>query len=102
MSQPGRFILHAIFCVITCCSVHAQQAAQNPEQEQEALSGPKIEEVNLAVTVMDRSGQLVKDLTAADFTVYEDSKNQKINYFSVENTPVTLSILVDTSASMLQ
>ncbi|HTC93039.1 MAG TPA: VWA domain-containing protein [Terriglobales bacterium] len=101
MQQPGRSFLHAIFWVITCCSVHAQQSAQTPERDGEWLKGPTVEEVNLKVTVTNRSGQLVKDLTAADFTVYEDSKPQKINYFSAETTPITLAILVDTSASML-
>ncbi|HTD25081.1 MAG TPA: VWA domain-containing protein [Terriglobales bacterium] len=101
MPQLGRLILPAILWATTCSFVHAQQSAQTPEHDSEVLSGPRVEEVNLKVTVTNRSGQLVKDLTAADFTVYEDGKPQKIDYFRAENTPITLAILVDTSASML-
>jgi VWFA-related protein len=42
------------------------------------------------VTVRDRSGILVRDLKASDFTVLEDNKNQHVLSFDIQNTEVAL------------
>jgi VWFA-related protein len=62
--------------------------------------------VNLGVTVTDRKGDLVADLTAEDFEIYEDGKKQTIRYFAVgeadaPNQPeMHLGLLLDVSESM--
>ena len=38
------------------------------------------------VTVRDKKGNFVRDLKAADFTILEDNKPQKISSFDIENT----------------
>src|SRR5882724_8568907 len=38
--------------------------------------------VNIAVTVTDRRGSLVADLTADDFEIYEDGRKQTMRYFA--------------------
>ena len=56
--------------------------------------------VSLPVTVRDKHGAIVKDLTKDDFTLQEDGRPQPIKYFSLDsNLPLTLGLLVDTSAS---
>jgi len=56
--------------------------------------------VTLPVTVRDKHGAIVKDLTKDDFTLQEDGRTQAIKYFSQEsNLPLTLGLLVDTSLS---
>jgi VWFA-related protein len=51
--------------------------------------------------VTDRSGGLVKGLTAADFEVLEGGQPQPITKFElVENLPLTVGIALDTSGSM--
>lgn len=56
--------------------------------------------VNLPVTVRDKHGQIVRDLTKDDFVLEEDGRTQTIKYFSQEtNLPLTLGLLVDTSLS---
>jgi Ca-activated chloride channel homolog len=61
-------------------------------------------EVNLVemfVAVNDRSGALVRDLTAEDFEIVEDGRPQEIVQFElVDNLPLTVGILLDTSGSM--
>ena len=43
---------------------------------------------------------LIPNLTKDDFQVFEDGKPQTIKYFSAEsNQPLTLGIMIDTSAS---
>src|SRR3984957_17005173 len=56
--------------------------------------------VNLPVTVRDKKGKIVRDLTKDDFELEEDGKPQTIRYFSQEpNLPLTIGLLVDTSMS---
>ncbi|HLX10385.1 MAG TPA: VWA domain-containing protein [Thermoanaerobaculia bacterium] len=57
--------------------------------------------VELYTTVLDGAGQLVRGLTAGDFEVLESGQPQKLEKFElVENLPLTLGILIDTSGSM--
>lgn len=58
--------------------------------------------VLLAVTVTDSAGRHVAGLGREDFRVYEDGVPQDISHFSAQPEPVSLSLLVDTSASMEQ
>ncbi len=56
--------------------------------------------VNLFFNVKDKHGMLIPNLTKDDFQVFEDGKQQTVKYFSAEsNQPLTLGIMIDTSAS---
>jgi VWFA-related protein len=56
--------------------------------------------VTLPVTVRDKHGKIIRDLTKDDFTLQEDGHPQTIKYFSQDtNLPLTLGLLVDTSRS---
>lgn len=56
--------------------------------------------VTLPVTVRDKHGAIVNNLTKDDFVLQEDSHPQAIKYFTLEkNLPLTLGLLVDTSMS---
>jgi Ca-activated chloride channel homolog len=55
--------------------------------------------VSLNVTVMDGT-KYVTDLSQDDFEVYEDGAKQAVTFFTKEQQPIALSVLLDTSASM--
>ena len=56
--------------------------------------------VNTLVTVQNRSGELIHDLSKDDFKLFEDSRPQAIRYFSQQSDlPLTLGLMVDTSMS---
>jgi VWFA-related protein len=56
--------------------------------------------VNLLATVRDKKGNIIRDLTKADFALEQDGKPQTITYFAKESDlPLTLGLLVDTSMS---
>jgi VWFA-related protein len=59
----------------------AQQSSQTPYTFK-----ARSELVLVNVTARDKKGSLVRDLTAADFTVLEDGKQQKVLSFDIENT----------------
>lgn len=57
--------------------------------------------VEVYAAVMDRSGGLVDGLTAADFTVADNGRRQKISKFEqVKELPLTIGLVLDTSGSM--
>jgi VWFA-related protein len=69
-------------------------------QEPAATVAVDVKVVTLPVTVRDKHGKIVKDLTKDDFTLQEDGHPQTIRYFSQEtNLSLTLGLLVDTSRS---
>ena len=56
--------------------------------------------VTMAVTVRDKHGAIVPNLTKADFTLTDDTHPQTIKYFNIDNNlPLNLGLLVDTSMS---
>jgi Ca-activated chloride channel family protein len=56
--------------------------------------------VNVPVTVLDRRGLPVIDLTQGDFRVYEDDKPQSIRYFyRGTQPPLRIGLILDTSNS---
>jgi VWFA-related protein len=59
-----------------------------------------IEVINLNVSVTDPRSRYVTDLAAKDFAVYEDGVRQELTLFTHENLPISLSLLLDVSASM--
>lgn len=59
-----------------------------------------VDMVVLRVSVVDRHGQFVSNLTKNDFRVFEDKTPQQISVFSHEDVPVSLGIVVDNSGSM--
>jgi VWFA-related protein len=69
-------------------------------QEPAATTAVDVKVVTLPVTVRDKHGKIVRDLTKDDFTLQEDGRPQTIRYFSqATNLPLTLGLLVDTSRS---
>jgi Mg-chelatase subunit ChlD len=81
----------------------AQQKSSTPDQTP-ASTAPTIAVdarlVNLPVVVRDKKGALIQNLTKDDFVLQVDGKPQTVRYFDKDtNLPLTLGLLVDTSAS---
>lgn len=56
--------------------------------------------VTLPVTVVDRDGRFVTGLGREQFTVYDEGEPQPIEFFTSEDLPLTIGLVVDSSASM--
>jgi Ca-activated chloride channel family protein len=81
----------------------AAAAARLPGQDKarELTHQVSVTAVTLAVSVQDRGGRYVTDLTAKDFKVLENGQPRAINYFkSSYDAPVSLTVLLDVSGSM--
>ena len=83
-----------------------QQGQQSNQQNlpQDQGQGPlKVQTnvVNVFATVRNKQHGIVNDLNKEDFKITEDGVDQKVEFFSREvNMPITLGLLIDTSASM--
>jgi VWFA-related protein len=64
------------------------------------FAGRASELVVLPVTVTDRRGAFVADLTADRFSVYDNGRRQDLTLFSGEDTPVSVGLVIDDSGSM--
>ena len=58
------------------------------------------ESVPVYVTVTDSEKRLVPDLVLEDFEVLDNAKPQTINVFENKPTPITATVMIDTSGSM--
>jgi Ca-activated chloride channel family protein len=56
--------------------------------------------VSLQVSVTDKHGRFVSGLNRSSITVYEDGVRQEINFFSDQDTPIAVGIVLDVSGSM--
>lgn len=74
-------------------------------QGQQAAFRAGIDLVQVGVTVTDRNGDFIADLTAEDFEIVEEGQKQTITYFapgdpSAAGPPLHVGLLFDTSGSM--
>jgi Ca-activated chloride channel family protein len=69
-------------------------------KEQTKLFRSTVDVVSLNVTVVDSQNRYITDLSADDFSVFEDGARQDLIVFNRTSLPIALSLLVDTSASM--
>jgi VWFA-related protein len=56
--------------------------------------------VVLNVSVFDKDGKIVRDLGKSAFTIYENDEKQTLSTFRQEDVPISLGLIIDTSASM--
>lgn len=74
---------------------HSQTQSQGP-----LTFGSSIEVINLTVTVTDAQGRLVPGLDRDAFSVFEDGVKQELALFNKDRLPLSVVLLMDTSASM--
>lgn len=81
--------------------VHVLPPAGKPHQElRPGDVRTNVDLVLVPVTVLDRGDRAVTGLRAEDFTIFDDKIAQSIKYFSGEDTPISLTVVLDASGSM--
>ncbi len=99
-----------ILCAAASPAVRAQSRqptpTPSPKQEEEIDPDDVISvnttEILLPVTVRDRNGVLVSNLTRQDFHVYEDGVEQPLSDLSLRQVPVDVALIVDASSSVAE
>jgi Ca-activated chloride channel homolog len=82
-------------------SRRSREKADPDSEPQEGVDVVRIDTtlVTVPVSVRDRNGRFVPDLGKEDFRIYEDGVEQEIAYFRPTETPFTVVLMLDTSAS---
>jgi len=100
MTAPfhSKIIARSLALLVVAFPVFADDTPKTPDTV--STISVNVNVVTLPVTVRDKHGTIVKDLTKDDFVLQEDGRPETIKYFSQEtNLPFTLGLLVDTSWS---
>ncbi len=97
MKKPAAFIFLMVAFV---CAAGFHSYSQTPQ----SLPTIKVDVdlVLINATVTDQEGRYVTGLVQDQFEIYEDKVQQKIQYFSQEDAPVSVGIIFDVSGSMDQ
>jgi len=95
--RPHVRLSVALLCLL---SLNLPVGGQNSTGQSVNTMSVDVNVVTLPVTVRDKKGQIVRNLTKDDFVLQEDGRPQAIKYFTQDaNLPLTLGLLVDTSLS---
>jgi Ca-activated chloride channel family protein len=101
MTRKKSIIGSALFLV---AMVSLVLHAQNSEKAKTSAAGQtvkvNVDLVRVDATVTDAQNRVITGLDKEHFRLWEDKLEQKIEYFSAEDTPVSLGIVFDISGSM--
>jgi VWFA-related protein len=94
----GRSVLALSSFLVFGATVFAQNTAQPDAAPGQTPFRVQVREVIVPVTVTDIKGRFVSDLNAKDFHVFDEGKEQKIQFFTRDrNQPVVVGFLLDLS-----
>jgi Ca-activated chloride channel homolog len=94
-------LLSALLLPVPFSSSQAQEPSPSPNRPADEYTlKVNVDVVVLRATAQDRKNTPVSGLNKDDFQVYEDGVLQPIKYFSHEDVPVTVGLVVDNSGSM--
>ena len=88
-----------VLAVMTVSAQEGSPGVQVPDAQHPVFSS-RAELVVAHVTVKDRRGAYVTGLPQEVFRIFEDGAPQPIDFFTGEDSPVTVGFLVDSSGSM--
>jgi Ca-activated chloride channel homolog len=95
MASMTRLAATGLLAGLAAFSVSAWPAAQQPTFR---LDAPPT--VSIVATVTDAENRLIPDLQREDFEVLDNDKPQEIVVFDNDSQPITVVVMLDTSASM--
>lgn len=93
--------LTPVWCIAFGCialPISSQTPAPTPDGPVTFSTDTRL--VVLPVSVSDKSGKLVTNLSRQAFKVYENGAEQAIKIFRREDVPISLGIIIDNSGSM--
>lgn len=85
---PALLLLHGAFAQI--------------QNQQTPTFSVSVNLIKVPISVFDDHGNMVTDLRRDDFRLYEDSAPQQIRSFGLDTNPVSIVLVLDTSATVKQ
>lgn len=77
----------------------AQPTATPPVEDDGGVIRVETNLVTMPVSVLDRDGRFISGLRQNDFKIFENSIEQKVDYFQSVEQPFTVALLIDVSPS---
>ena len=103
----SRFMRHvalpgALALLLAGVPISGQVVSPSPARPDapQATFKSGVEVVTVSISVRDDQGKVIKDLTKADFEVFDSGFKKEIRDFYVGDSPVSLALLLDISGSM--
>jgi Ca-activated chloride channel family protein len=97
----GTLIFWALaFCVELRAQGPATGGPLSPPEQGGFTLKVNVSMVLVEATVRDNKGRIINDLRREDFRVFEDGVEQKIIYFSRDELPLAVALVVDGSGSI--
>lgn len=104
------FISAAFLFIFSAITAQAQNAASSPNPAPTPPVGEAVQDdkpviiqtdvVSLTISVTDNYGRFVSGLKKDAFTVFDEGKQQEIEYFTDTDAPVSIGLVFDVSGSM--
>jgi VWFA-related protein len=93
-----RTLLRAVLLIGAWGVCASTMPAQNVERP--PVLSVRTDLVILPLTVVDRNGAFVTGLRQEDFTIYDNGEPRAIQFFTSEDLPATIGLVIDSSGSM--
>jgi Ca-activated chloride channel family protein len=102
-----RLLFYALLTVLTALAaaedgenVHVLPGSNSFLSRSASTVRATVDLVLVNVTVLDQSGRAVSGLRARDFSLLDNKLSQDIRYFSSEDAPLSVTVVLDASGSM--
>jgi Ca-activated chloride channel family protein len=89
-----------VLCAMVSLVLFAQNAGKSQAPEANKTIKVDVDLVTVNATVTDAQNRVITGLDKQNFRVWEDKLEQKIEYFSAEDVPVSIGLIFDVSGSM--
>ncbi|MEW6211361.1 MAG: VWA domain-containing protein [Acidobacteriota bacterium] len=100
--KPSVYVRTVAIISAVILSAFGSVVGQHEHQRQEDTAiRLRTELVSLHVLVTDQSGRALLGFRKEDFRVYEDKVEQRISFFSADESPVSWGLILDRSGSMM-
>jgi VWFA-related protein len=100
IARTYHLFLILLLTVLPCVALSQQNSQAEPSHQGGFTIRASVDLVVLRATVRDGKGAPVAGLGKEDFQVFEDKVPQQIEFFSHEDVPVTVGLVIDNSGSM--
>jgi Ca-activated chloride channel homolog len=89
-----------LITVFVLLSAAAVQAYASPSNDRDQTIKVDVDLVLVNAAVSDSKGRMVTGLQQENFRIWEDKVEQKVEYFSSEDTPMSIGLIFDATGSM--
>src|SRR4051812_46302005 len=98
MGRSAEVVCRRAFGISLLLALPALAALPAVSAQEPSFRSASSELVVLPVVVTDKPDQYVGSLRQEDFTVYDNGRKVPVEFFSSEDTPVTIGLVIDASS----